>query len=235
MAKNGAEALERYDAYAARVKAQRHKARAEARRRGDGVTPMKTPRERDRHDERTMSVSERSTTMSERLVPNDLSAQTPEPRTPISTPYEDADSSFEFAPVVAPEAPATPRALTFPETPDVSARASTVEPSSIETSPRRPRGLDRWATKARAAQEAKLAAQESTLAAQEPTLAVQEPTSPERSTVTDEGLTHAPAPPETPPVEIVEETATTCCGFKSTFKRTVTRLDASRSPTALVA
>ena len=104
--------MEEYDAYAARVEAQRVKAHASVRRRGEGATPLNRP------GDGRASVSERET-MSERLVPNELSAVSENKRrTPAATPTEDADASFEFAPATADaRAPATPRALSFLDTP----------------------------------------------------------------------------------------------------------------------
>ena len=71
--------MEEYDAYAARVEAQRVKAHASVRRRGEGATPLNRP------GDGRASVSERET-MSERLVPNELSAVSENKRrTPAAT------------------------------------------------------------------------------------------------------------------------------------------------------
>ena len=76
--------MEEYDAYAARVEAQRVKAHASVRRRAEGATPLNRP------GDGRASVSERET-MSERLVPNELSAVSENKRrTPAATPTEDA-------------------------------------------------------------------------------------------------------------------------------------------------
>ena len=128
MAKNGSAALEEYDAYAARVEAQRVKAHASVRRRGEGATPLNRP------GDGRASVSERET-MSERLVPNELSAVSENKRrTPAATPTEDADASFEFAPATADaRAPATPRALSFLDTPVARTKLDLTDGSTTTT------------------------------------------------------------------------------------------------------
>ena len=222
MAKNGSAALEEYDAYAARVEAQRVKAHASVRRRGEGATPLNRP------GDGRASVSERET-MSERLVPNELSAVSENKRrTPAATPTEDADASFEFAPATADaRAPATPRALSFLDTPvartklDLTDGSTTTTPTTTTTTNAettnaaddaakpfaRARSLDRWAAKARAKLHADAASELNPASDPAPT---------------------APGPSDPSPfVETVEE-ETSCCGCVR--KRRVVRERASQPP-----
>ena len=128
--------------------------------------------------------------MSERLVPNELSAVSEnERRTPAATPTEDADAdaSFEFAPATADaRAPATPRALSFPDTPVAANDARSHgwiddddddddDDERRDDARRRRRGparlararsLDRWAARARAKLRADAASER--IAAPEP-------------------------------------------------------------------
>ena len=221
MEKNGSAALDEYDAYAARVRAQRIKAHASVRRRGEGATPLRSPADGAR-----ASGSEIET-MNDRLVPNDLSAMTdvamttPAARGPEDDAPGDGDASFEFAPASEGDAPGTPRALSFPDTPDANAereRASSSEASNaLASTSRRSRALDRWATKARAKLEAdsnaKRASTETATATSEAITA---------SEAATDAATAAATARDERPVETIEETVVTCCGCRT--RRVVRRV-----------
>ena len=186
--KNGTAAVDAYDAYGARVAAQKRREQIELKRKegargGSGSeTSRTTP---------TLPAGGSSGgSLSERFVPNDLSVvrEMEERETPVMgtsgervREEDEGDLSFEFSPLPQADgvAPATPRALAFPDTPDAtttgrrrhseeSTEVTTTSPvetrtippeqklptsarSSEDTNGRRPpRALDRWATKARA-------------------------------------------------------------------------------------
>lgn len=189
--KNGTAAVDAYDAYGARVAAQKRREQIELKRKegargGSGSeTSRTTP---------TLPAGGSSGgSLSERFVPNDLSVvremeerETPVMETSVSAgervrEEDEGDLSFEFSPLPQADgvAPATPRALAFPDTPDAtttgrrrhseeSTEVTTTSPAETPTNPpeqklptsarssedtngrRPPRALDRWATKARA-------------------------------------------------------------------------------------
>jgi hypothetical protein len=225
VAKNGTEALEAYDAYGARVRAQRVKAHASVRRRGEaapasvkksggetnGAKKTSTP---------TTANAERAT-MSERLMPNELSAMDEMVRDEANEGADEGanegDDSFEFvAPSAEDRAPPTPRALSFPETPtsttttttrddarldDVPSPPITPTETTAATTDERPRGarpLDRWAAKARAKLRAESKAADADVTPSTPVFPTPAP---------------SPPPVSSPSVvETVEEETTSCFG-----------------------
>lgn len=219
VAKNGMGALEAYDAYAARVRAQRVKAHASVRRRGEAApAPAKKSGDETNGAKKTptTTTSAERATMSERLMPNELSAMDEMARGDANEGANEGDDSFEFAaPAAEDRAPPTPRALNFPETPTSTTTTTTRGdarlndvPSpftSTATTDERPRGarsLDRWAAKARA----KLAAESK---AAERAADADVPPSPP--------IVQAPVPSPNPVstpsvVETVEEETTSCFG-----------------------
>ena len=135
--KNGTAAVDAYDAYGARVAAQKRREQIELKRKegargGAGSeTSRTTP---------TLPAGGSSGgTLSERFVPNDLSVvrEMEERETPVMTTSasavervreeDEGDLSFEFSPLPQADgvAPATPRALAFPDTPDATATTTT--------------------------------------------------------------------------------------------------------------
>lgn len=158
--------------------------------------------------------------MNERLVPNDLSAMTD---VAMTTPVAradapaDGDTSFEFAPASDGDAPGTPRALSFPDTPDVSdererERADAVS-NALASASRRSRSLDRWAAKARAKLKADSEAQRAS--AETATATSNVITTPD---TTEAAVTAR----DDRPVETTEETVVTCCGCRT--RRVVRRV-----------
>lgn len=127
--KNGTVAVDAYDAYGARVAAQKRREQIELKRKegargGSGSeTSRTTP---------TLPAGGSSGgSLSERFVPNDLSVvrEMEERETPVMgtsgervREEDESDLSFEFSPLPQADgvAPATPRALAFPDTPDAT-------------------------------------------------------------------------------------------------------------------
>ena len=100
VAKNGMGALEAYDAYAARVRAQRVKAHASVRRRGEAApAPAKKSGDETNGTKKTptTTTSAERATMSERLMPNELSAMDEMARDDANEGANEGDESFEFA------------------------------------------------------------------------------------------------------------------------------------------
>ncbi len=218
VAKNGMGALEAYDAYAARVRAQRVKAHASVRRRGEAApAPAKKSGDETNGTKKTptTTTSAERATMSERLMPNELSAMDEMARDDANEGANEGDESFEFAaPAAEDRAPPTPRALNFPETPTSTTTTTRGDarlddaPSpftSTATTDERPRGarsLDRWAAKARAKLAAESKAAERAADADVP---------PSPSIV--QAPLPSPNPVSTPSVvETVEEETTSCFG-----------------------
>lgn len=221
VAKNGTEALEAYDAYGARVRAQRVKAHASVRRRGEaapasvkksggetnGAKKTTTP---------TTANAERAT-MSERLMPNELSAMDEMVRDEANEGANEGDDSFEFvAPSAEDRAPPTPRALNFPETPTSTMTTTTRDDARLHDVPSPPitptettatttdehprvaRPLDRWAAKARAKLRAESKAADADVTPSTPVVPTPAP---------------SPPPVSSPSVvETVEEETTSCFG-----------------------
>lgn len=135
--KNGTAAVDAYDAYGARVAAQKRREQIELKRKegargGAGSeTSRTTP---------TLPAGGSSGgSLSERFVPNDLSVvrEMEERETPVMATSasagervreeDEGDLSFEFSPLPQADgvAPATPRALAFPDTPDATTKTTT--------------------------------------------------------------------------------------------------------------
>jgi hypothetical protein len=251
--KTGAQsALEQYDAYAARVRAQERKAREETKRRESNARASARIANGGFMDNNTTGRAIEGSPMNsaERFVPNDLSVleqrrtlerqsvhasaqekkediddtvkeqverEESEEEYELGSPSDTADVSFEFTPPV--EAPATPRALTYPDTPipensnpHAARRSETEQPTTKEAvMPTRLRALDRWATKARVKLET----------------SVQE-ASVQEASVQEASVQEVIKPTETAPtpmpsyVETVEEVTTACCGLVS--KRRIRRV-----------
>jgi len=135
--KNGTAAVDAYDAYGARVSAQKRKEQIELKRkegaRGGAAS------ETSRTTPTLPAGGSSGGSLSERFVPNDLSVvrEMEERETPVmvtstsagerAREEDEGDLSFEFSPLPQEDgvAPATPRALAFPDTPDATTTMKT--------------------------------------------------------------------------------------------------------------
>ena len=224
VAKNGTEALEAYDAYGARVRAQRVKAHASVRRRGEAAPASVKKSGGETNGAKktsTPTTNAERATMSERLMPNELSAMDETVRDEANEGANEGDDSFEFvAPSAEDQAPPTPRALNFPETPtstttttttrddarldDVPSPPITPTETTATTTDERPRGarpLDRWAAKARAKLRAESKAADADVTPSTPVVPTPITTIPSSPPVSSPSV-----------VETVEEETTSCFG-----------------------